>query len=377
MKKKYITIISIILVIITALVITGLYIYTTPKANIIKNELQFEYGKQVNISIQDVLEASNEKVYDSAEIDLSNLKYETDKDYPNVGSYKVQISYSIRGKLYTNDLTINVIDTIVPEFTKFRESFEIVQGAAKPDYLSHFEASDLSEIKIIIDDSNVDYNKPGDYIIIVTVIDAYDNEATGEATIKIKPKPVVINNGSTCAVTNTQPYYFNGILLVNKKHPLPCGYAPGENAKAGQAIKALIAEMQALGFNVSNSYSGYRSFSNQSSIYNSYVNRDGRAKADTYSARPGYSEHQTGLAFDLRFGNGSLISAGSKEARWVAENAHRHGFIVRYLQGKEHITGYQYEPWHLRYIGDAATAIYNSGKTLEEYLNVEGGNYYQ
>jgi LAS superfamily LD-carboxypeptidase LdcB len=104
-------------------------------------------------------------------------------------------------------------------------------------------------------------------------------------------------------------------------------------------------------------------------VYNSYASRDGSAAADRYSARPGHSEHQSGLAFDL---NTITEAFGyTPEGQWVAANAHRFGFIVRYPQGKEGSTGYIWEPWHLRYLGvDTATAVYNSGLSLEEYLGI-------
>ncbi|WP_143602654.1 M15 family metallopeptidase, partial [Floricoccus penangensis] len=141
-----------------------------------------------------------------------------------------------------------------------------------------------------------------------------------------------------------------------------------------RAIRRMISDMQNRGYNVSNSYSGYRSYGVQSQLYQSYVNRDGRYLADTYSARPGHSEHQTGLVFDLINWNGALIESNN-EATWIAQNAHKYGFIVRYPRGKEYITGYQYEPWHLRYVGNKATSIYNSGKSLEEYYGILGGGY--
>ena len=164
----------------------------------------------------------------------------------------------------------------------------------------------------------------------------------------------------------------NGIILVNKKHPLPFDYAPGENAVAGQKIRQLIADMQNQGYFISNYYSGYRSYDTQYNLYWSYVYRDGQAAADWYSARPGYSEHQTGLAFDLTDGYGYLVTS-APEVNWIRNNAHKYGFIVRYLSEKEGITGYMAEPWHLRYVGSKAGAIYSSGLTLEEYLGVPGG----
>ena len=84
--------------------------------------------------------------------------------------------------------------------------------------------------------------------------------------------------------------------------------------------------------------------------------------------------HQAGLAFDIRHGNGTLVTNGPA-AEWISANAHKYGFIVRYQSGKEHITGYSAEPWHLRYIGGQATAVHESGQTLEEYLGVPGGSY--
>ncbi|HEL9630435.1 TPA: GBS Bsp-like repeat-containing protein [Streptococcus suis] len=166
---------------------------------------------------------------------------------------------------------------------------------------------------------------------------------------------------------------YDEIIIVNKKHPLSPSYAPGENTTAKQAFLAMTNRMRVLGYPISNSYSGYRSYNHQAGLYQNYVLRDGRAAADRYAARPGYSEHQTGLAFDI-FSNQGL-SLNPATVNWIANHAHEYGFIVRYLPGKEHITGYMHEPWHLRYIGREATDIYHSGLTLEEYFGIIGGGY--
>ena len=170
------------------------------------------------------------------------------------------------------------------------------------------------------------------------------------------------------------PNYVKGILVVNKKHGLSSSYAPGEDPTAGAQARKLIRDMQSQGYAVSSSYSGYRSYATQRGLYNNYVASYGQAQADTFSARPGYSEHQTGLAFDLIGSGGGLLTT-PRETNWVAKNAHKYGFIVRYQPGKEAITGYVAEPWHIRYVGSEATAIYQSGLTLEEYLGVSGGDY--
>ena len=131
---------------------------------------------------------------------------------------------------------------------------------------------------------------------------------------------------------------------------------------------AMAAEAASLGLNLYIS-SGFRSYWSQESIYNRYVNADGQAAADRYSARPGHSEHQSGLTFDLNSIDESF--AYTAEGEWVRDNAHRFGFVIRYPPGKEAITGYIWEPWHLRYLGVAvATELYSTGLTLEEYLGV-------
>ena len=167
-------------------------------------------------------------------------------------------------------------------------------------------------------------------------------------------------------------------MVVNKKHKLPADYNPGENPNAGENVREIIKKMQELGFSISNQYSGFRSYEYQTKLYQNYVNKDGKEAADTYSARPGYSEHQTGLAFDILNGAGGLLGENPQDEKaieWLHSHAHEYGFIVRFQEGKEAITGYQAEAWHLRYVGDIAEQIYTSKLTLEEYFGVEGGNY--
>ena len=165
-----------------------------------------------------------------------------------------------------------------------------------------------------------------------------------------------------------QPTYINGILIANKTYRLPSWYGNGLTGDTLAAFERMRAEAASLGHNLWIA-SGFRSYSTQVKVYNSYASRDGSAAADRYSARPGHSEHQSGLAFDL---NTITEAFGyTPEGQWVAANAHRFGFIVRYPQGKEGSTGYIWEPWHLRYLGvDTATAVYNSGLSLEEYLGI-------
>ena len=118
-------------------------------------------------------------------------------------------------------------------------------------------------------------------------------------------------------------------------------------------------------------YSGsaYRSYEYQNTIYNDYIKKDGLTAAETYSARPGYSEHQLGLAVDIMNGNWSYVSKDNIEYSWLIANSYKYGFILRYPENKEYITGYMFEPWHYRYLGkELATKVYNSGLTYDEYV---------
>jgi len=167
---------------------------------------------------------------------------------------------------------------------------------------------------------------------------------------------------------------YDEIVVANKHYPMSKDYNPGENPTAKAQLMKLIKAMQEAGFPISDHYSGFRSYENQVKLYQDYVTKDGKAGADRYSARPGYSEHQTGLAFDIIGTNGDLVTE-PKAAQWLLCHAADYGFVVRYLKGKEKETGYMAEEWHLRYVGKEAKEIAASGLSLEEYYGFEGGDY--
>lgn len=183
-----------------------------------------------------------------------------------------------------------------------------------------------------------------------------------EVVVKVKEKPVVIDKQEGLT-------YIQGILVVNKTYSLPSTYNPGMNSEAMAAFESMKKAAATDGINLF-IVSGFRSYSYQANLYKNYVARSGQAEADRFSARPGHSEHQTGLAMDLNSASSSF--AGTKEAIWLANNSYRFGFIVRYPKGKESITGYMYEPWHMRYLGiENAAKVYASGLCLEEYLKID------
>lgn len=216
-------------------------------------------------------------------------------------------------------------------------------------------------------------------------------EPTVEPTPEVTIDPTPSEQTDDTRFTSTDSY----LIIANKKHKLPDGYVPSDlvaltvpvtyemymKSVAAEALSNMFAAANAAGLNPV-ATSAYRSEEYQRELYDSYVQRDGQEAADTYSSRPGYSDHQTGLTVDITCAsidyklNQSFEN--TPEGQWLAQHAHEYGFIMRYPNGKEAITGYTYEPWHFRYIGvEEATALYNTdpNMTMEEYYGIEGGDY--
>lgn len=159
-----------------------------------------------------------------------------------------------------------------------------------------------------------------------------------------------------------------GIVVANKSLALPATYDPGLSPETADAFARMQQAAAADGVQLWID-SGYRSYADQEATYGGWANLHGSDVADTFSSRPGHSEHQTGLAIDVNLADPDFI--GTPEATWLAMHAHEYGFVVRFPEGKEAITGYNYEPWHLRYLGvDLATELTATGLTLEEYLGI-------
>lgn len=207
-------------------------------------------------------------------------------------------------------------------------------------------------------------------------------------------KPALAFENTTLIDQNDRQVVLNVdsvMVLVNKQRNLPADYTPSDlvipsipfpftgdeprkymRAEAALALEQLFAEAKNLKLDLF-ATSGYRSYDKQKSIFSRNVSSVGEEEANKTSARPGQSEHQTGLAMDVsssKVGYNLVESFGATtEGIWLRENAHLFGFIIRYPKGKEQITGYSYEPWHLRFVGlEVAEYIYTHGLTLEEYF---------
>lgn len=175
-------------------------------------------------------------------------------------------------------------------------------------------------------------------------------------------------------IEGEKPVYINNILVVNKDFGIPKNFASGLNDELLEAFNQMKSDAKKEGI-IINIRSGFRSYETQETLYNNYIARDGLEKASRYSAKPGYSEHQTGLAIDITTED-TTTSIGdwfndTKQAEWLYNNAYKYGFILRYPKGKEHITGYKYESWHYRYVGiEHSKNFAMNDLTLEEYLKV-------
>lgn len=364
MRKKVVVIVFMV-VIVFVMVMIGIW---TMQPKLKDFEVKLEYGEK--FEADKLLTEENQNMV----IDESSLIFLEGKDYPEVGNY--ELNASMKTMFWENKSTVHVIvqDSTPPKFTKTKKSFSLTVGDKAFQFENYFEAEDLSKTTLKFDTSKVDVHKAGTYTGKVIALDASHNEAEIEFTVTVKEKVKPVAPPKEEVKPSNSPTYVRGIMIVNKKYPVSSTYAPGENGTAASKARELIHDMRELGLDISTSYSGYRSYEYQRGLYNHYVANYGQKEADTFSARPGYSEHQTGLAFDLLHQNGQLVT-GAAESEWIAQNAHRYGFIVRYQEGKEKITGYQAEPWHIRYVGSEAANIYQSGLTLEEYLGVQGGDY--
>ena len=320
---------------------------------------------------------------------ISYVSYSGKRRYVDVATVKVTTNKPVEskptenkltGKLNIENMTENGFDVVITEVSGAGKAIQEVlvpvwsdkDGQDDLKWPSASKQADGSyKTHVSISDHK---NNRGDYTVhLYYKIDGKLQGVGGTHT------SVPVLQDLSHQLTNNGSYYsvrgkYDDIIIVNKKHGLSKDYNPGENPTAKAAFVRLRDDMINQGLNVGRSYSGFRSYDYQKTLYDNYVSRDGQAAADRYSARPGFSEHQTGLVFDLTDKSGNLLE-DSRASQWLKDNAHNYGFIVRFQAGKEASTGYMPEAWHIRYVGKEAKDIHDSGLSLEEYFGIEGGDY--
>lgn len=386
MKKKILFLVIFSIFVIGGIV-TGFILYTRKDNQTLVKEKELEINSEVYL--QDVI---SENVTDNFLLDTTKL-----------GNFEVSFKYTKGKNELEGLLKIEIIDTEKPIIEAPKE-LSTIKGVTI-DLLKEVKVVDNSketiETKVV---GEYDFNKIGTYKLKYVATDSSNNTSEQDFTLVVKEKKVTKYDytklpeptGEKIEVGKTSKgysiykidgsIYIDGILIVNKTYPLKDGFVPSDtytsadgvkkecntciNKVAYQAFKEMQVDALSLGLNIKLT-SGYRPLNIQKIIYNNYINKDGKEKADTYSARPGHSEHQTGLTFDLNSITDAF--ATTKEGIWTNENCYKYGFIIRYPKGKDAITGFKYESWHLRFVGtDLSYKLYNDGDwiTLEEYFGI-------
>lgn len=374
-KKNKKKILIIVLIIIFILFSLGAYlIYTKTNIFTYKSKITIEVGEKVP-SIKDYLYKDSDKVKEIVWNDIE----EVDNKIYKPGTYTGVFKYKEEDK----EVTLIVKDTTPPSIEGVKD-IEVLAFSDKPNLLDGVVVGDNSKEEItatIKGEYNIE--EEGEYFLSYSAKDSSGNETEKEFKITVKNNPNVKISKSTKGYTIKNYYgvtYVDGVVIANKTYSLPSNFAPNNLVTINGYIKvvdyvkdaflSLSSDAKAIGLNIYAS-SGYRSYSNQKYIYENYVSMDGKENADRYSARAGYSEHQTGLAIDVN--TIDMTFDNTSESVWLRENAYKYGFIIRYPKGKEEITGYMYEPWHIRYVGkELSNKLYKDGSyiTLEEYYGI-------
>ena len=364
-KKKNIII---LIVLIIGLVLGGYYGYRYEQ----KNRLTVELKKNLDVEINKEMKIKElvKKIKNGTLVNGDDV-IETSK----LG--KVDLKVIIKNKKNKEEeylATIKVVDTIEPVIEVTNNEITCYVGK-EVNLLEGVTVSDnsLEKLEVVVN-GEYDFNSEGTYDLEYVAIDSSKNKGVHKFTLNVVGDPnnrtFKTSKGFNGKVVDGVTY-IDGVLIANKTYSLPSNYGNGLTSETQNAFNKMRDDASNLGLNLWLS-SGYRSYYDQQYIYNNYVSRDGQANADTYSARAGHSEHQTGLAFDLNTIDDSF--SYTEEGKWVYDNCYNYGLILRYPKGKEEITGYMYESWHMRYVGEElAKKLYNNGDwiTLEEYFGID------
>ena len=297
------------------------------------------------------------------------------------------------GGIYEESVTVTFYEIVIPDTTPpvitAPDSVEILEGQSVDLMQGVSAVDDSGEVCSVAISGEYDPAVPGVYHVFYVAADSAGNVAKKPLTFTVKKLILPFDeNGKLVDGTYTTVKGFQivveggmarveGHVIANKSFALPKTYTSARmTAETSAAYNQMKNAAQADGITLSVK-SAYRSWNDQNWIFNDYVRRDGVEKAETYSARPGHSEHQTGMGLDLVTSDSieARENAAVKAARdWLNQNAYKYGFILRYPEGKTGETGYIYEPWHYRYVGQAlASTLYNNGDwiTMESYYGFD------
>lgn len=370
------------LLLLASAVILTLIIIIIVIVFLILKKKNLDYESTLTIEAGDLLPTITDFVKDKdykGTIVWKDLDDDNGKVY-KPGTYLGTFTYKEEEKT----ITLNVQDTTKPTIEGVKD-IEMLAYEEKPDLTKEITIKDNSneEIKVLVT-GDCDTTKAGKCSMTYEATDASGNTAKENFYLIVKDNPNIKESKTSKGYTITTKYgitKIGDVIIANKTYSLPSTYVPSNLVTingyvkvidyVAEAFNKLKSDATSLGLNIYAS-SGYRSYSDQKYIYNNYVARDGQKEADTYSARAGYSEHQTGLAIDVN--TIDMTFDNTSESNFLKENCYKYGFVIRYPKGKDNITGYMYEPWHIRYVGtELATKLYNNGDwiTFEEYYGID------
>lgn len=413
-KGRYLIILTIIIL------LAGGYVFAKSRLNLVLNNQDFNHKAYSFVNVDDFFRRvdNNASKYEDLNIFIINtdgsqyniktdikdiyksldLELESNDLIPVTKDFKIKYVASNKYKSIEEIEAISLVDdkeVVLYDYQKEKVLNNSTYTVENNDdlgnllnfqaYLIRFDKED-KELNLEYGHS-INLERNGDYKLnIFNIEDNFSKEVivTVKKSELIKENPKVelppvppVDSGVTGKLKNIN-------VLVNKQYHLGSGDVPSlarvpanyalnssyfAHPKAVASFIEMVDTMEAeIGKRIIIT-SAYRSYQYQKDLFNRYVARDGLAAAERYSARPGQSEHQTGLAIDVSVPNDSFLNfGGSPQSQWINNNAHRFGFIVRFQEGKEGITGYMPEPWHLRYLEpDLATKVFLSKLTYDEY----------
>lgn len=273
-----------------------------------------------------------------------------------------------RASILVEELNSLIVDI---SYTNHNE-LESLFNKLNEDEMLGFTEEELNKVNTLLSEYNslMKQQRYSEAKVALDDTDSYIEEVKKE--VEKRTTKEIYNKKSSEESSSRTPTYINGVLLVNKKNGLPDSFGNGEDPEARAAFEEMKSEAAKEGIFI-NAFSTYRSYWSQDRLYSDYVATYGQEPTDTFSARAGFSEHQTGLAFDIGGTDRSLWAEDdfkyTAEAEWLKNNAYKYGFILRYPEGKEWKTGFMHESWHFRYIGKEHSKNFKDNNlTLEEYL---------
>ena len=340
-------------------------------------KLVVKIKKNLNVEI-------NSKLYNTDKIkSINNGNILTKKKVVNTSNLGNQ-TISLRIKnffflLIVYKYKVNIVDTIKPKIIA-DDNISVVAGN-DVDLLSNVKVQDNSLENIIAQVvGDYDLNIPGNYDLEYVAVDSSGNKETKKFVLNVQERKQATSEQANSSFVTSKGFhgvirdgitYIDGILIANKTYALPSSYyVGGLTSEFNDAFNKMVHDASNDGLSIY-VVSGFRSYNTQKNLYNNYVTRDGVDAADTYSARAGHSEHQTGLAADFNMVDDNFEYTA--EGKWLNDNAYKYGFILRYPKGKTFETGYIYESWHYRYVGvELSRKLYNNGDwiSLENYFGI-------